>query len=98
MFLNLCYRYRRFHCIFLCLFLSIVDKALNGSNFIHVRLRYQRNGFQRLGESVRTVASSILRRTGMSLDGNEIYIRPVQSESKEKGTIIFETLVLNGLI
>lgn len=67
-------------------FILIVDKALNGSNFIHVRLRYQKNCFESLGGSVRTVASNILRETGMSLDGDE----------EEEGTIIFEIQVLDG--
>lgn len=77
-------------------FILIVDKALNGSNFIHVCLCYQKNCFESLGGSVRTVASNTLRETGMSLDECEVYVKHVIPESKEKGTIIFEIQVLDG--
>lgn len=85
-FLNLSYRYYRF--IFFCLFLLIVEKAINGPNFIHVRLSYKTNALPGLDESVRKVKSSIVSMTGVSLEGNEIYVRSVQTESKEKGTIL----------
>lgn len=67
----------------------IEEKALNGLNFINVRLRCETNAVHKLEENVKTLGSNIVKKTGVSLEGNEIYIRSVQSESKEKGTIIY---------
>lgn len=67
----------------------IEEKAINGSKFIHVRLLCKTNDVHSLRESVRTLGSNIIKRTGISLEGNEIYVRFAQSESKEKGTIIY---------
>lgn len=60
-----------------------IEKALNGSNFINVRLRCETNAVHKLEENVRTLGSNIVKKTGVSLEGNEIYVRSVQSESKE---------------
>lgn len=87
LFLNLSYRYHR--SIFFCLFLLIEAKAVNGSKFIHVHLRCETNDVHRLEENVRTLGSNIVERTGIPLEGNEIYVRTAQSESKEKGTNIY---------
>lgn len=67
----------------------IEEKALNGSNFINVRLHCETNAVHKLEENVKTLGSNIVKKTGVSLEGNEIYVRSVQSESKEKGTIIY---------
>lgn len=60
-----------------------IEKALNGSNYINVRLRCETNAVHKLEENVRTLGSNIVKKTGVSLEGNEIYVRSVQSESKE---------------
>lgn len=61
-----------------------IEKALNGSNFINVRLRCETNAVHKLEENVRTLGSNIVKKTGVSLEGNEIHVRSVQSESEEK--------------
>nr|XP_034323366.1 uncharacterized protein LOC105322773 isoform X2 [Crassostrea gigas] len=61
-----------------------IEKALNGLNFINVRLRCETNAVHKLEENVKTLGSNIVKKTGVSLEGNEIYVRSVQSESKEK--------------
>ncbi|XP_065944413.1 uncharacterized protein [Magallana gigas] len=61
-----------------------IAKAVNGSKFIHVHLRCETNDVHRLEENVRTLGSNIVERTGIPLEGNEIYVRTAQSESKEK--------------
>lgn len=67
----------------------IEEKAINGSNFKRVSLPSKTNAFQRLEESERTLESSIVNWTGVSLKGNDIYVRSAQPESKEKGTFIY---------
>lgn len=81
------YRYERLY--FYVYFFFIEEKALNGSNFINVRLRCETNAVHKLEENVRTLGSNIVKKTGVSLEGNEIHVRSVQSESEEKGTIIY---------
>lgn len=80
------YRYQR---LYFYVYFSIEEKALNGLNFINVRLRCETNAVHKLEENVKTLGSNIVKKTGVSLEGNEIYVRSVQSESKEKGTIIY---------
>lgn len=80
------YRYQR---LYFYVYFFIEEKALNGLNFINVRLRCETNAVHKLEENVKTLGSNIVKKTGVSLEGNEIYVRSVQSESKEKGTIIY---------
>lgn len=59
-----------------------IAKALNGSNFVHVRLRYQRNTCEKLEDNIRRATQRIIQHTGLSMEGKEICIRI--SDSKEK--------------
>lgn len=59
-----------------------IDKALSESNFVHVRLSFRRNPFGRLDKTVRNVTSTILRHTGLSMEGREILIRTTPSKTK----------------
>lgn len=59
-----------------------IDKALSESNFVHVRLSFRRNPFARLDKTVRDVTSTILRHTGLSIEGREILIRTTPSKTK----------------
>lgn len=65
---------------------SFTDKALSESNFVHVRLSFRRNPFARLDKTVRDVTSTILRHTGLSIEGREILIRTTPSKTKGHGT------------
>lgn len=66
-------------------FLSI-GKALNGSNFVHIRLRLRENSFGIRG-GVSNLASIFLRRTGIRMEGNEIYTRTIPSDQNRNGTL-----------
>lgn len=59
-----------------------IAKALNGSNFVHVRLCYQRNTFEKLEDKIKRATRRIIQHTGLSMEGNEICIRTVASNSK----------------
>lgn len=61
-----------------------IDKALNGSNFVHVRLHYQRNAFEKFEDSIKKATQRIIQRTGLSMKGTEVYIRTTSSDSKGK--------------
>lgn len=52
-----------------------IVKALNGSNFVHARLLYQRNTFEKLEDNIKRATQRIIQRTGLSMEGNEIYVR-----------------------
>ncbi|XP_056021854.1 uncharacterized protein LOC125649231 isoform X2 [Ostrea edulis] len=64
-----------------------IGKALNGSNFVHVRLRFQDNGIKdnlRRGEKmVRDAVNHILRDTNLPMEGNEVYTKVVPSNQSE---------------
>lgn len=59
-----------------------IAKALNGSNFVHVHLRYQRNTFQKLEDSIRRATHRIIQHTGLQMEGHDIYVRTNASDSK----------------
>lgn len=61
-----------------------IAKALNGSNFVHVRLRCQRNTREKLEDNIKRATQRILQHTGWSMEEKEIYIRTVASDSKGK--------------
>lgn len=60
-------------------------KALNGSNFVHVHIRYQRNTFQKLEDSIRRATHRIIQHTGLQMEGHDIYVRTNASDSKGRG-------------
>lgn len=61
-----------------------IGKALNGSNFVQIRLRLRGNG-SGIRDGLRNLALHFLRRTGITMDGNEIYTRTVPSDIKIDG-------------
>lgn len=61
-------------------------KALNGSNFVQIRLRFRGKNFGGF-DGVRNVALNILRRTGIRMEGNEIYTTTVPTDPKREGTL-----------
>lgn len=67
------------------MFILFLGKALNGSNYVQFRLRFREksSGMQSV---VSTVASIFLRRTGIRMEGDEIYTRTVPSDGKRNGT------------
>lgn len=64
----------------------LLGKALNGSNFVQIRLRFRGENVGRF-DGVKNVVLNILRRTGISMEGNEIYTRTVPSDQKREGTL-----------
>lgn len=66
------------------MFICFLGKALNGSNFVQIRVRLQENSSGILA-GVRNLASIIYRRTGIPMEGNEIYTST--SDRKRKGTL-----------
>ncbi|XP_052702119.1 uncharacterized protein LOC128178800 isoform X2 [Crassostrea angulata] len=62
-----------------------IGKALNGSIFVQIRLRLQENS-SGIRAGVRKLASIFLRRTGIRMEGNEIYTRTVPSDQKTNET------------
>lgn len=70
--------------------LFFLGKALNGSNFVQIRLRIRENSVRILSglrAGVSTVASIFLRRTGIRMEGNEVYTETVPSNHKTNGTL-----------
>lgn len=65
--------------------ISSSAKALNSSNYVHVRLRYQRNTLEKLEDNIKRATQRIIQHTGLSMEGTEICIRTVASDSKGKG-------------
>lgn len=61
-----------------------IDKALSESNFVHVRLSFRRKPFERLEKTVRDVTSTVLRHTGLSLEGREILMRTIPLKTKRQ--------------
>lgn len=59
-----------------------IDKALSESNFVHVRLSFRRKPFERLEKTVRDVTSTVLRHTGLSMEGREILMRTIPPKTK----------------
>lgn len=82
------YIYLFFNSNFLIRFLSSV-KALNGSNFVHARLLYQRNTFEKLEDNIKRATQRIIQHTGLSMEGNEIYVRS-NALNATKGKGIYE--------
>mmetsp|Transcript_40994 Transcript_40994/g.65943 ORF Transcript_40994/g.65943 Transcript_40994/m.65943 type:complete len:496 (-) Transcript_40994:652-2139(-) len=58
-----------------------IAKALNGTSFIHVRLRYEKSQSKGLRERIKNAASMIGRNLGMKMEGREVYMRNVQPEN-----------------
>lgn len=69
-----------------CLFIFYLGKALNGSTFVQIRLSLQENS-SGIRAGVRNLASIFTRRTGIRMEGNEIYTRTVPSDQKTNGTL-----------
>ncbi|XP_065942955.1 uncharacterized protein [Magallana gigas] len=62
-----------------------IGKALNGSTFVHIRLRLRENR-SGIRESVRNLASIFTRRTGIPMEGTEVYTRTVPADQKRNET------------
>lgn len=61
--------------IFLCLFFFIEEKVLNGLNYINVWLCCEINVVYKFEENVRIFGLNIVKKMGVFLEGNEIYVR-----------------------
>lgn len=66
---------------------SLIAKALNGTSFIHVRLRYEKSQSKGLRNRIRNAASMIGRNLGMKMEGREVYVRNVQPENSNHGIL-----------
>lgn len=66
-----------------------LGKALNGSNYVQFRLRFREKS-SGVRSVVSTVASIFLRRTGIRMEGDEIYTRTIPSDGKRNGTFILK--------
>lgn len=66
--------------------LYFLGKALNGSTFVHIRLRLRENS-SGIRESVRNLASIFTRRTGIPMEGTEVYTRTVPADREKNGTL-----------
>lgn len=77
--------------VYIVIYVPFLGKALNGSNFVHIRLRLRGNS-SRVHDAVRNFASIFLRRTGISMEGTEIYTRTGPSDQKRNGTDIRHTI------
>lgn len=69
--------------------ICFLGKALNGSIFVQIRLRLQENS-SGIRAGVRNLASIFLRRTGIRMEGDEIYTRTIPSDGKRNGTFILK--------
>ena len=72
----------------------IIAKALNGTNFIHVRLRYEKSQHKGLKNGIRNATSLIGRTLGMKMERREVFLRTVESDNSNYGIFHFLELFL----
>nr|XP_022332998.1 uncharacterized protein LOC111130340 isoform X2 [Crassostrea virginica] len=58
-----------------------IAKALNGTNFIHVRLRYEKSQHKGFRNGIRNATSLIGRTLGIKMEGREVFLRTVESKN-----------------
>nr|XP_022334764.1 uncharacterized protein LOC111131490 isoform X2 [Crassostrea virginica] len=58
-----------------------IAKALNGTKFVHLRLRYEKSQHKGLKNGIRNATSLIGRTFGIKMEGREVFVRTVESDN-----------------
>lgn len=69
------------------MFVSFLEKAINGRHYVHIHLSCRDNHPSRLKEKLLSVSSKIGQALGIKREGSEIYMRVVSSDNQETGII-----------
>ena len=74
---------------------SLIAKALNGTSFVHVRLRYEMSQSKGLRKKIMNAASLIGRFLKIKNEESEVYMRTVQPENSNHGILYFHNFFEN---